>query len=182
VFVVVNEAVVPRCCDGCGSSFKAWGYARERAIRERDGHQRLVRPRRVRCRGCRITHVLLPAHVLPRRTDCAPVILGALLSKADGRGHRSIAAELGLPAGTVRGWLRRATANAPRVHAEAMRLAVHLDPLIAPLAPASSPLADALEALGTAVAAARRRLGPELGSPIAIAVVIGGSLLRPLRT
>jgi hypothetical protein len=182
VFVVVDEAVVPRCCDGCGSSFKPWGYARERAIRDRGGRRCLVRPRRVRCRGCRITHVLLPAHVAPRRADCAPVILGALLAKAGGRGHRLIAAELSLPAGTVRGWLRRATANAERTRTEAILLAVHLDPLLGQVLPAGNPLADALEALGTAVAAARLRLGPSIGRPTATAMVIGKSLLRPLRT
>lgn len=182
MFVVADEAVVPRGCDGCGASFKPWGYARKRAIRDRDGRRRLVRPRRVRCRGCRVTHVLLPAHLAPRRADSAPVILGALLAKAGGRGHRSIAAELCLPAGTVRGWLRRATANAEQTRAEAMRLVVELDPLLGQIAPAASPLADALEALGTAVAAARLRLGPGVGSPAALAMVIGKSLLHPLRT
>lgn len=179
---MVDEAVVPRCCDGCGSSFKPWGYARERAIRERGGRRRLVRPRRVRCRGCRVTHVLLPAHVAPRRADSAPVILGALLAKASGRGHRSIAAELSLPAGTVRGWLRRATANAEQTRAEATRLSVELDPLLGQISPAGSLLADALEALGTAVVAARLRLGPSVGSPTALAMVIGRALLHPLRT
>jgi hypothetical protein len=77
------------------------GYARERAVRERGGQRRFVRPRRVRCRGCRVTHVLLPALIAPRRTDSAHVILGALLARANGRGHRSIAAELSLQASTV---------------------------------------------------------------------------------
>ena len=129
MFVVLDETVVPRCCDGCGSSFKPWGYARVRVVRERGGRRRLVRPRRVRCRGCRVTHVLLPAIVAPRRADSAHVILGALLANAGGRGHRSIAAELSLPAGTVRGWLRRANANAEQPRGEAMRLAVQLDPV-----------------------------------------------------
>jgi hypothetical protein len=118
-----------------------------------------------------VTHVLLPAYLAPRRADSAPVILGALLAKAGGRGHRSIAAELALPAGTVRGWLRRATANAEQTRGEAMRLAVELDPLLGPVAPAGNRPADALEALGTAVAAARLRLGPSVGSPIAVATV-----------
>jgi hypothetical protein len=64
-----------------------------------------------------VTHVLLPARGTPARADSAPVILGALLvAKAGGRGHRWIATELSLPADTVRGWLRRATANAQRTH------------------------------------------------------------------
>jgi hypothetical protein len=186
VYVVLDEAVVPSSCDGCGASLAAWGYARVRAVRERDGRQRLVRPRRVRCRGCRVTHVLLPAHVAPRRADAAHVILGALLAKAGGRGHRAIAAQLGLPAGTVRGWLRRANANAELVRDEATSLAIHLDPLLRPLAPTASRLGDALEAVGAAVVAARLRLGTSIGTPTAtataMAMVIGSSLLRPLRT
>jgi len=184
VFVVVDEAVVPRSCDGCGSCFKA----NRMGVRPRQGRARTRRsaapgaPRRVRCRGCGVTHVLLPAHLAPRRADSAHVILRALLAKAGGRGHRSIAAQLCLPAATVRGWLRRATANAQQTHAEAMRLAVALDPLLGPIAPAASPLADALNAVGTAVAAARLRLRPSVGAPSATAMIIGRSLLHPLRT
>ncbi len=180
--MVLDETVSPRCCDGCGSSFKPWGYARERAVREHGERQRLVRPRRVRCRGCQVTHVLVPALVAPRRADSAPVILNALLARAGGRGHRSIAADLSLPTGTVRGWLRRATANAEQARREAMCLAVQLDPLLGPVTPADNPLADASNAIGTAVAAARRRLGPSVGAPTAMAMVIGAALLHPLRT
>jgi hypothetical protein len=82
----------------------------------------------------------------------------------------------------VRGWLRRANTNAEQARGEAMRLAVQLDPLLGPVRPAGSPLADALNALGTAVVAARLRLGPSAGSPTAIAMIIGNSLLHPLRT
>jgi hypothetical protein len=85
VFVVLDETVVPRCCDGCGSSFNPWGHARERAVRERGGRPRLVRPRRVRCRDCRVTHVLLPALDAPRRPDSANVIL----RRPAGQGRRA---------------------------------------------------------------------------------------------
>ena len=51
--------------------------------------------------------MLLPLLVLVRRADAAAVIVAALLAKAEGRGHRAIAARLGRPAETVRGWLRR---------------------------------------------------------------------------
>ena len=181
MFVVVDEAVVPRGCDGCGSSFKAWGYARERAIRERDGRHRLVRPRRVRCDGCLVTHVLLPAHAALGARTRHPSSSARCWPRPEGAGTGRSPLELSLPAGTVRGWLRRATANAEQARAEAMRLAVELDPLLGQVLPAGSPLADALEALGTAVAAARLRLGPSLGSPVAVAMVIGRSLLHPLR-
>jgi|NGEPerStandDraft_6_1074524.scaffolds.fasta_scaffold123562_1 hypothetical protein len=181
VIEVLDEAVPPRSCDGCGGSFKAWGYARTRVIRERGGVRRLLRPRRVRCAGCRVTHVLLPAVFLARRTDSAQVILAALLAKAGGRGHRPIAAELALPPGTVRGWLRRASTNAERVRARAMRFAVEADPLLAAVEPAGSVLGDALEAVGVAAAAVRRRLG-SLGPPLPLAMIIAGGLLHPLRT
>lgn len=181
MIVVLDEAVPPTSCGGCGGSFKAWGYARTRVIRERGGVRRLLRPRRIRCDRCLVTHVLLPAVFAPRRADSAHVILAALLAKAGGHGHRSIAADLALPPGTVRGWLRRAGANAEQVRARATQLAVEADPLIGPIEPTGTVLGDALEALGLAVAAVRRRLGP-LGSPTALAMIIAAKLLHPLRT
>jgi hypothetical protein len=45
--------------------------------------------------------------MLARRADVAAVIGSALAAKATGAGHRRIAAALGRPAETVRGWLRR---------------------------------------------------------------------------
>lgn len=103
------------------------------------------------------------------------------MAHAGGRGHRAIAADLALPPGTVRGGLRRAGANAERGRAEATHLAVLADPLLGPIDPAGSSVGDALAALGVAVAAARRRLGP-IGTPNAMAVIIGKWLLCPLRT
>jgi hypothetical protein len=181
VFVVLDEAAPPESCAGCGGSFKRWGYARARLVREQGAARRLERPRRIRCRGCLITHVLLSGLLVPRRADTAPVILSALLAKAGGRGHRAIAAELTLPPATVRGWLRRASANAERARGDAMRLAVVLDPLLGPCEPAGSALGDALNAIGVTVRAARLRLGP-IGPPTAMAMIIGEQLLHPLRT
>lgn len=181
MIVVLDDVEPPGSCGGCGGSFKPWGYARTRVIRERDGVRRLLRPRRIRCGGCRVTHVLLPAVFAPRRADSAEVILAALLAKAGGCGHRSIAADLSRPPGTVRGWLRRADANAERVRARAMRLAIEADPLLGPITPERTALGDALEALGVATAAVRRRLGPT-GTPLALLMIIGSGLLHPLRT
>lgn len=59
--------------------------------------------------------MLLPASVLLRRGDPVAVIGLALLAKAGGAGHQRIAEQLGLPASTVRGWLRRIAAVADRV-------------------------------------------------------------------
>lgn len=71
------------------------------------GQTRLfLRPRRTRCSGCGITHVLLAEELWPRRADAAVVIGAGLEIAALGMGHRRIAAHLGLAEGTVRGWLR----------------------------------------------------------------------------
>ena len=67
-----------------------------------------VRPRRARCRSCLVTHVLLLVTVLVRRAYAAERIWAAFTARADGLGHRRIAATLGVPTATVRGWLRRA--------------------------------------------------------------------------
>ena len=91
------------CCPVCDRPLARWGFAREREVRMLDG-VRSLRPRRAYCHGCERTHVLLPAFSVPRRRDGAEVIGEALLAKAQGDGHRRIAARLGRPAGTVRGW------------------------------------------------------------------------------
>ena len=71
------------------------------------GHATLaLRPRRARCRACRVTHVLLPAVVAPRRADTTAVIGSALLASARGTGYRRIAAQLDRPLSTVRRWIR----------------------------------------------------------------------------
>jgi hypothetical protein len=105
----------------------------------------LLRPRRIRCGGCRVTHVVLASVFVPRRADSAHVILAALLAKAGGRGHRAVAADLSLPPDTVRGWLRRASTNAEQVRVAATQLAVVADPLIGPIDPTGTALGDALE-------------------------------------
>ena len=96
-------------CPGCGGVLAGWGWARPRWLRGADGPVRLC-PRRSRCIGCGVTHVLLPVTALLRRADAAGVIVSALAAKASRRvGFRRIAAGLARPAETVRGWLRRLT-------------------------------------------------------------------------
>jgi hypothetical protein len=160
---------------GCGGRLHPWGHARQRAVH---GVGRL-RPRRVRCGSCRITHVLLAVSCLLRRADAAEVIGAALTAKAVGAGHRRIAARLGRPATTVRGWLRALTRNAGRVRAVFTALLVELDPLIGPLPVLGSGFADAVAVIGAAAAAARRRLGA-IGAVSAwqlASAVTGGRLL-----
>jgi hypothetical protein len=183
VIVVLDETVPTSelSCAGCGGALRPWGFARVRSVRGRGGLRRQVRPRRARCRDCRGTHVLLTAEYVPRRADALEVIGAALLAKAAGCGHRAIATELDVAAGTVRGWLRRAAAQAQWVRAEATGLAQLADPLLGAAQPTGSALGDALDALGCAVAAIVRRLGP-IARPWPLAAVIArGRLLAPLR-
>jgi hypothetical protein len=98
-------------CPACGHMLPPWGFARRRSVRGHDGTIEL-RPRRARCRGCRTTHVMLPASCLPRRAVTVQIVGQALLAAVNGASHRTIAADLELPADTVRGWIRRATAHA----------------------------------------------------------------------
>ncbi|MCU1374483.1 MAG: hypothetical protein JWO68_1769 [Actinomycetia bacterium] len=93
-------------CPGCAGALSRWGQARSRVVRGPGGEQRL-RPRRVRCRACRVTHVVLPPDALLRRRDGVAVVGRAWRSAAAGAGARRVAHQLGVPMETVRGWLRR---------------------------------------------------------------------------
>jgi hypothetical protein len=146
-------------CPSCGGVLRPWGHARWRSSR-RESESVRHRPRRASCTVCARTHVLLPATWLSRRADAVSVIGAALLAKATGAGHRPIAAALGRPPSTVRGWLRRFGARAEDVRVLFTRLLHALDPQAGPLLPRESVFADALEALGRAGAAAVRRLSP----------------------
>lgn len=146
-------------CPSCGGVLAPWGHARWRSSRRVQGAVR-HRPRRACCTGCAKTHVLLSSTWLLRRADDVSVIGSALLAKAAGAGHRSIAAALGRPESTVRGWLRRFGARAEDVRVLFTRLLHSLDPQAGPLLPRESVFADALEALGRAGAAGVRRLRP----------------------
>lgn len=162
-------------CPSCRGVLSPWGHARERSSRGGAGAVR-HRPRRARCVSCGATHVLLAHLWLSRRADAASVIGAALEAKAAGVGHRAIAARLGLPASTVRGWLRRAAVNAEAIRAGFTRLLGALDPLAAALVARGSALVDALEAIGRAAAAAVVRLSPSTPWEFA-ARASGGRLL-----
>ena len=102
-------------CPACAGRLAGWGHARERVIRGEGGIGWRLRPRRSRCGGCGVTHVLLPVSCLLRRADGVAVIWAALAASAAGAGHRKIAVALGRPASTVRGWLARFTSRAELV-------------------------------------------------------------------
>jgi len=114
-------------CPSCRGVLGPWGHARERVLRCRAGN-RLLRPRRARCRGCAGTHVLLPQLALARRQDEVAVIGEAIEANVAGEGFRPIAARLGAYPETVRGWLRRFAARAEEIRAHFTRCAVVLDP------------------------------------------------------
>jgi hypothetical protein len=139
---------------------------------------RLVRPRRAYCRRCEATHVLLPAFCVPRRRDSAEVIGTALLAKAQGDGHRTIAARLDRPPGTVRGWLRAGARRADALTLCGVRWTVALgDELGRPTLP-DSPLHGAVDALGRAVIACKLRFYDPRVSPWELMVALtGGGLL-----
>ena len=119
----------------------------------------MLRPRRARCAGCRVTHVLLPVTVLLRRADAVEVIGAALRARADGHGHRWIGVLVGVPAGTVRGWLRRMSTRleAVRVHFMVVARLAGVDQAV-PKA-LGSPWRDMVAALGAATAAVIGRFG-----------------------
>jgi hypothetical protein len=148
--LAAGELVCP-----CGGGLARWGFARRRLVR---GAGQL-RPRRVRCGDCRVTHVLLSVACLLRRADAVEVIGAALRQKAAGAGHRPIAARLDRPASTVRGWLRAFARNAETVRSVVTSVLAQFDPLHGPIPPARSVFADAVEVVGVVAAAARRRLG-----------------------
>ncbi len=147
-------------CPACGGELGPWGFAGWRVVRNR-GKERRVRPRRSRCRLCRVTHVLLPVVALLRRRDLAAVIGEALRRRhLEGESRRQVATDAGVHPDTVRGWLRRFAQRAEDIRVSFSALAHRLDPDLPPIEPRGSPPADALEAIGVAAAAATRRLGP----------------------
>jgi hypothetical protein len=125
--------------------------------------------------------VLLPCWLLVRRCDDGVMVIGDMLARAArGQGFRSIAAETGVPAWTVRDRLRRFRASAGRVRGFFTRLAYVLavDPV--PLEPAGSGLGDAVVAVAAAAGAARGRWPAIAVSGWEVAsAVTRGSLLSP---
>lgn len=174
---VENELAHRRvACPRCREPVGRFGWARTRVVRTLDG-ERLLRPRRAWCGRCRAGHVIFPAWAVPRRRDAAEVIVAALVAKATGAGHRRIAEALCRPPATVRGWLRRASAQAETIRVAATTFAHALDPCLGAINPTGSALGDAVEALGVAASAAGRRLGPRAASEVAVAIT--GGLLVP---
>src|SRR5215207_5730026 len=78
----IDLAASALACPGCTRPLHPWGHARTRTVRDHGYMVLALRPRRARCRTCRVTHVLLPAAVTLRRADTSAVIGSALLASA----------------------------------------------------------------------------------------------------
>ena len=168
-------------CPSCGGVLGGWGEAVTRPVRQLEGDDERVTPRRSRCRACGATHVLLPARLLSRRADAGAVIGRALEESAVGAGHRKIAELVERPVSTVRGWLRRFAARAEEVRAFFTVLLARTSPDPVMPAGAAGPVAAAVSAIaGAAVAVAQR--WPQLGTvPVwtAASAASGGLLIAP---
>jgi Domain of unknown function (DUF6431) len=168
-------------CPCCSGTLAGWGHARERSLRGPAGVLIWLRPRRARCRSCKVTHVLLAVFALARRADTVEVIGTALEAAARGAGFRSAAAQLGVPAATVRGWLRCFARRAGPVRAffAVLLAAAGPDPVMP--AAAGSLAGDAVAAIAGAASAVAERW-PQLGQvPVwqAASAASGGLLLAP---
>src|SRR5947209_15560097 len=165
-------------CPSCRGVLGPWGHARERVVRCSSG-DRVLRPRRARCRGCAGTHVLVPEVALVRRQDEVSVIGAAIEAKVAGQGYRRIARRLGVHADTVRGWLRRFALRVELIRAHFTRCAIALDVELGAVLPAGSGVADAVEAIAVAARAWVLRFGP--GDPWRIASRLSGGVLLATR-
>jgi transposase-like protein len=167
---------------GCVGMLGPWGWARTRWIRVNPQRHVSHRPRRGRCRTCGRTQVLASWVTYPRRVDTVETVGAALTAAATGLGHRRVAERVGLPATTVRDWIRRARINAEDVRVIATVRVHALDPLAHPLAPTGTALADMVDAVGRMLAAWTVRIGPP-ASPwqLAAAITVGQLLAPPSR-
>jgi hypothetical protein len=176
--LAAGEIGCPCCGDGV---LGGWGHGRPRVIA---GTDERVRPRRSRCRKCRVTHVLLPVSLLLRRAYPAEWIVSALAAKAGGAGHRTIAAWLGVPASTVRGWLRALAGRYEQVRIWFVGIAITAGVDVRVPKASGSPWIDALAAIGAATSSITTRFGSAgvLGAVTVAGVAVagsGGRLLAP---
>jgi transposase len=167
-------------CQRCGGVLAPWTWARTRHIHLRDGSTRPVRPRRARCGWCRRTEVLLPAWCLPRRRDALEVVVAALAAKAEGRGHRRIAADLDRSPSTVRRWLRRARGgHVIWLYRRGVHWVDRLNGDTLSMTPQRSELGYALTAVVAAVHAYRRWIDRRVDVWSLIGMITSGRLLAP---
>ena len=140
-------------------------------------------PRRARCGDCGRTQILLPTELTVRRADTTEAIGNALVAKANGAGHRTIAATLDRPASTVRRWVRGARgAHAEWLYQQGVQKVVTVDrDLLTRLAPQRTPLGWALNTLISAAVHYRHVLGLTYPLWSLIGSFTRGHLIAPSR-
>ena len=135
-----------------------------------------------------MTHVLLPVSLLLRRGYAVEVIWAVLKAKAAGAGHRVIAAAVGIPACTVRRWLRVMGRRAEAVRQWFLGVAVTAGVDVSIPAATRTAVGDVLAAVGAARAAIVSRFGSGVGGAVtavsvtAVSVAVacsGARLLSP---
>jgi len=176
--LAAGEVACPSCPQGV---LVRWGFARPRSV---VGMSEPVRPRRSRCRGCAVTHVLLPVTLLVRRAYLADLIWAAVVAKAAGAGHRLIGQRFEVPAATVRGWLRVITGRAEVVRHWFVSIAVTAGVDVSIPKATGSRCGDVIAAVGLVAEALAARFGggSVLGAVTAAQVAVvgsGGRLLSP---
>jgi hypothetical protein len=133
--------------------------------------------RRVRCRGCGVTHALLPAFALAWRLDAADVV-GAVIGQvvSGSCGVRPAADAARVPHTTARGWVRRFAARAGELAVSFSALAVELGgEAVRPAGPAARLAVAAIGAAFTVAAGLPGWAG--LGCWRFACAVTGGSLI-----
>ena len=164
-----------RDCPSCLVPVVFWsGYWRH--VRWQERERKIFVPR-VRCRGCGVTHALLPAFVLARRLDAAESA-GAVISQVTGGvcGVRPAAAAAGVPYTTARDWVRRFAARAGELAVSFSALCVELGGEVVRLQPGRCRFA--VTAIAAAFTAAAGLPGwTALGAWRFASAVTGGSLL-----
>lgn len=168
------EVPRPSWCPACGHGrviFDGW-YPRH----TRRGR---VAIQRVWCTndGCgQRSHSLLPDVLVSGRVDLASVIGWALEARAAGKTIVRISGEIGVPAATVRGWLRRAAVCGPRVATRLLAVAAAAGSSVrAP--PSAGPVATLVAAADRAAAAWSALSGEPVGRWRFAVAHTGGRLL-----
>jgi hypothetical protein len=167
---------VPRPeCPSCLVPVVSWSGC-WRHVRWQERERKIFVPR-VRCRGCGVSHALLPAFVLARRLDAAETAGEVIGQVACGAcGVRPAAAAAGVPHTTARDWVRRFAARAGELAVSFSALAVELGGEVVRLQPDRCRFA--VTAIGAAFTAAAGLPGwAALGRWRFASAVTGGSLL-----
>ena len=171
-------------CPACPSGqLRPWGFARARSVRACGFARLSVRPRRARCDACKVTQVVVPSDVIPRRSFTLDALVEALDAHRLGVSRARVALMLGVSVGTTQRLLGRLKRDTGRLCAAAWRLTQQCDPL----ASASSelptgPFADLLDAFGHALVAVRHRLGPTVDPTRVFGVWVATDILTVART